>query len=895
MRLLSCQLQNIRLHRDLALEFSPRITLIGGTNETGKSTLVEALHRGLFLRASASGAPVEALRSRLSLGQPTVQVNFEAKGDKWLLHKRFSGTTGQVTLRSEASGKQLSGDDAEDLLAQLVGVKKSLGSKQASSVLPTRWAHLWVMQGSAGNNLLDAGKASYDFDALVEQLEHGGGTVVQQSIHDQYVAKQINTAIEENFTTRGLKKNSALWLREQKLNTAKSELEQAEAKLLAYEQASEELVEINEQLEKLQNKDLPALQERKKRIAISTEELSKLEIAIKLASKELEPIRLRRKGLGKAMQDIDNLKVEVKNREQRQSQLQKDEAEAESKEQALAQELQSKQTARQQLAAQKQQLDKRNQLLQALSEQARTGEAIAKLNKRKTLTAQLSKLAPIGREQLQQLRDLQQLLLDARTRQQAMTTGVKVLRTDKQIRVDNEVLEAGDQRQFSETFEVLIGDGVALQISSGGHEALDDLQRKFQMAQQNLNSALSSLKVTSLKVAEQRYEQRILLTQQLEAIGASPLRANEDLNERLDSLTKRSCELKKRLMDLSESREEMEQKQQLPTSTSELTELQDHLALTTNQTAQTLSQAESELEDTRCIIEQFKTSRIEKTSELKTLKEQQKYQNKKLGELFEDHGNQETLALQLTNLEKQIINGEQQLVELNKLKESMTNDDRDADLTSIDNQISRAKEQLNQLITQNGAAKQRCDSISIENPYAAVEQARVQLETTNNDYQNIKRISDGHKLLQQLFLDAQADLSSRYTEPLAKAIGSYLRPLVPEGNIVQLKYDQSTGFSGLQLKRGENFFNFDQLSGGMREQLTAALRLAMADVLKEGHDGSLPLIFDDAFTNSDPERISIVKQMLNTAANRGLQVILLSHDPSAYGSLVDHVTQLRAM
>ena len=149
--------------------------------------------------------------------------------------------------------------------------------------------------------------------------------------------------------------------------------------------------------------------------------------------------------------------------------------------------------------------------------------------------------------------------------------------------------------------------------------------------------------------------------------------------------------------------------------------------------------------------------------------------------------------------------------------------------------------------------------------------------------------------MQQLFLDAQADLSSRYTAPLAKAIGSYLRPLVPEGNIVQLKYDQSTGFSGLQLKRGENFFDFDQLSGGMREQLTAALRLAMADVLKEGHDGSLPLIFDDAFTNSDPERISIVKQMLNTAANRGLQVILLSHDPSAYGSLVDHVTQLRAM
>ena len=70
MRLLNCQLQNVRLHGDLELNFSPRITLIGGPNESGKSTLVEALHRALFLKASATGAPVEALQSRLHMGQP---------------------------------------------------------------------------------------------------------------------------------------------------------------------------------------------------------------------------------------------------------------------------------------------------------------------------------------------------------------------------------------------------------------------------------------------------------------------------------------------------------------------------------------------------------------------------------------------------------------------------------------------------------------------------------------------------------------------------------------------------------------------------------------------------------------------------------------------------------
>ena len=78
----------------------------------------------------------------------------------------------------------------------------------------------------------------------------------------------------------------------------------------------------------------------------------------------------------------------------------------------------------------------------------------------------------------------------------------------------------------------------------------------------------------------------------------------------------------------------------------------------------------------------------------------------------------------------------------------------------------------------------------------------------------------------------------------------------------------------------------------MREQLAAALRLSMADVLKEAHNGCLPLVFDDAFTNSDPERIDLVKRMLSTAVDRGLQVILLTCDPAAYGSFAEQVVEL---
>ena len=98
MRLINCQVQNVRIHSDLFIDFSPQITLIGGANETGKSSLIEALHRALFLKATATGKPVEALRSKLHLGQPTIEIKFEAKYKTYILKKCFTGSSGQVKL-----------------------------------------------------------------------------------------------------------------------------------------------------------------------------------------------------------------------------------------------------------------------------------------------------------------------------------------------------------------------------------------------------------------------------------------------------------------------------------------------------------------------------------------------------------------------------------------------------------------------------------------------------------------------------------------------------------------------------------------------------------------------------------------------------------------------------
>ena len=903
MRLLNCHLQNVRLHGDLSLEFSPRITLIGGANETGKSTLVEALHRALFLKAKATGAPVEALQSRLHMGQPTVSVGFEAKGDTWSLRKRFSGSSGQVSLSAASSAQSLTGEVAEEVLAELVGVKETLGSRQATTVLPTRWAHLWVMQGAAGDNLLEAGKAHYDFDALLAQLEQSGGAVVQQSSHDQRVAQRVEAALEENFTSRGVKKNSPLWQRQEELERAEFALERALARLSDYEEAGVELAGISEELETLQSQELPTLEQRRQLITEGAAASAKLDAAIELASKALEPLRLRHDAATKQLADVDQLAGQLQASQQRLADLRQSQEGAEAKEQDLARAVETKREARLRLNSQKQRLDQRNQLLQLLVERARLDESRSRLQKeieqlrssatqRIALEQQLAAGPVIGRAELSRLRELQQAWRDAATRQQAMAAGVRVLRADQPVRINGEAIATGDQRQLSSVFELQIGEGVALEITPGGGEALGDLDGQTKAAEAAFHSCLAELGASSLENAEQVAEQRSGLEQQLLALGTAAQQDSAAQEQELQRIEQRVEDLSRQVTALASAQQELEQEQSLPTALDALVALQQGVSATLTHTTTAVTQAESDLDEANSALETFKANALDGASQLQVAEAECLDRQSRLDALNQAHGSRGAQHAQVEQLAQQRQQAETELGKLQAERTALGSGDQESELASVESQIDALQLKIEGLLDRRGAAKQRCDSISGEDPYGAVEQARVQHETAELDYQSLKRVTDAHRLLKDLFTEAQADLSSRYSEPLAQSIGSFLRPLISDGPVAQLSYDQAKGFGGLQLMRGGEFYDFHQLSGGMKEQLAAALRLSMADVLKGSHDGCLPLVFDDAFTNSDPERVKIVKQMLGTAVDHGLQVILLTCDPWAYGGFADQTIEL---
>ena len=101
-------------------------------------------------------------------------------------------------------------------------------------------------------------------------------------------------------------------------------------------------------------------------------------------------------------------------------------------------------------------------------------------------------------------------------------------------------------------------------------------------------------------------------------------------------------------------------------------------------------------------------------------------------------------------------------------------------------------------------------------------------------------------------------------------------------------------FEGLEINRALGQFSFDTLSGGTKEQVAAAMRLAVAELLSADHDGCLPIVFDDSFTHSDPQRVKDLQRMLDRAADRGVQVIVLTCTPSDYTTLGAREVMLKA-
>jgi energy-coupling factor transporter ATP-binding protein EcfA2 len=952
MRLLTARVRDYRLHRDLEVAFDRRFTVISGPNQSGKSTLVEALHRALFLPVKTGGEVLKAMQPSPFRGDPEVEVVFEAAAEHWTLRKRFAAGRGSVALL-DGRGRGLQGDAAEERLAALVGTGAVARNRAAAEQLRERWGHLWVWQGSASGNPLALGAAAYDHDRLVERLQAAADQGVTSAL-DQRVLEDIQRRWETVFTAGGA--NRAPQVRKgSDLQRAQAAEGQAAAELAAIEAS------LADQGEAEQAHQRAVAQLQQLALVLPQRRAERQALAQRLArSRELEAEIGARQPLLEALQPqlaaLERDRIQLNQEQAATAALERAQAPAQGQLAALRERLPALEEGRGQaqleLAALRQASERageavrriearlqRGRLFQEISELQQRQGALALLQGRlRALDADLAALPAVDAEAVAQLRRLEAALRAAEVRAEALAASIAVVRADQAVRLDGEALEAGSSVLLSRPMLLEVGDTVTVRLTPGGGDGPVAAGEAVVRARQALEVALrpwGSATVEELAAAERRRGDQLAERQGLErqiAAAGDPSRLAERLanrNAALAALPPRSGTAAAAAAgapgsDPPPGHPEAAADRSTTTSaspaatnstpttastpTAELAmtpagepsrppagalpdpeQLRDGIArleIALGQARQAQDQAsqaqgvgEARLQQLAEELEAHRLGIARAEHDLRERDNQLLAGGTRIAQLLQRHGSAEAL-------DEACRQGQRQRDGLQSALDALR-----AELAALDPAAIRAEDQrLEQAIASLEAEERQATEARIRaegqlhadgqrDLQADLEQKLSDLESRRQERQRLEREAAMLTLLRGLLEEEQNAMGSEYAAPLAARIGRYLAAVFPEPPRASLRYDARGGFQGLEWRRGEEAaFDFAVLSTGAREQFAAALRLAMAEVLAEAYDGCLPLVFDDAFAHSDPERQRGVHRMLAEAADQGLQVILLSCD-----------------
>jgi recombinational DNA repair ATPase RecF len=897
MRLLSLTVRNYRIHRDITVEFDPSRNLIGGTNETGKSTLAEAIHRALFMRHRAGG---ELQQSMVSIhgGTPEVKLSFERAGEIWTVEKQFAGPRGSARLRSE-NGISLQGDAAEEKLAEVTG--NSDGMANRLNELTNRWSHLWVWQGTAGNDA--SSHAASRRDELVQRLQQQGLAAVMQSATDERAREKIRLIYDEIFTRTGaVKANSRLDLANKTLADANTALTRG----IEQKQRHESAVSEQENASKILADSITALPAKRDELTAVNASLTKAnelrarhereELLLQNATNNRSQIAVADQQIRDLLNQAATVRETLVPAEAKLSILADQEKAA--SEAASAAELAHRaitdavRTARQHhdLASACVSRFEKSAAHEVLA--AKAGD-IAVIEESLTADREaLSKLPVVTTAQLESLRKLENQIGQAESALNAIAAGIELISSDQAVLLDGQPLESGNPRVITETSELTIGGGTRLRIQPGGGTSLAESRRKLDELRKKLTTALDQLAIqTPAEAAEiltkrQVIEQRISKTEsRLQDLGARELAAT--LASTMNDLTAASAEVDHRRAALPGD--------QIP----ELPGSLEAARASQIGAREVLKKAESQEQSLLAVADAQRKAHQDKIRSLQTTRESLEAGRKTLSNhensariLEQNHGDATTrsaalaAAIHAETAAKTTLDAT--TAALAELNPDMLHQ-QGIRLTRV---ISIEEDKQRDAETRIAVARNTLALDGSTDPEAEFLQAKARQAAAAEEKNREQRHADSTALLHRLFSESQSAISESVTQPIADRVADYLECLFGRG--VRVAVDlTSPSQASIQLTRpGTPSFTFDSLSGGAKEQVAAALRLATAEILAANYDGGLPILFDDAFAYADKDRIQSLQTMLDLAATRGLQVIVLTCTPADYIGLGARETRL---
>lgn len=872
--------------------FSERLNVLHAPNGTGKSTLFDALSRALFDDHRVSGKDADALRPWGRALAPQVIVDFAHNGEEYRLTKRFLDEPRARLERLESGGfKPLAeGDKCVERARQLLA---STGPGRGLSQLKN-WGFaqiLWAAQGSLGIPELTGD--------LISELQRRLGHSQSTSDHETGpLEQQIEDLFSRFFTAQGKLKSGkdgapALALRKAMEEASERETASAAAHL-RYEEAVRRLEDLRAASAQTRRYELE-LDRAVEKARAEAQEHEKLLSARREVKARTESLELEFKALNERYEDLKRLRA---SRFECDKRLELQQVDDPLHERELAERLKEEASTQKALEDARLELDRADRA-RSLADLARRfvedRDKLEVATKRLQEIAAQRKLAEIARGARREL-----MAPDAKTLQLIRKAAQE--KTEVELRLEAALTTLQIVPECTGTLEVLVGEtpgtrtlepGTPVEVK-GSPQVAVDVPGFGRIRARGPEGSAQELR----EKREETLRRLALLTR---PFGTQAFDSIEKLFEQAAVLEQEAHGQEERLSALCGSSriEDLEQARRLLESAIEATLLSHADWRTSPPDAQAMKQAaEKLLED--CVV------RV------------RKLENARLTASQASSASREKRSLHTAAIEQTRKNHEEITRSLAKLELDQRSDaEREADINRAALQARAARAELEQLAqTLTARVGDPLDALSrLEKSHRKAQEAKIEAQSKEmreegslsilaqqGTYSALvaaqeNRAALGEKLareeerMEAIWLLRETVRASRdearaaLTAPIRRAATRTLERIAGR-RLGTVEMTEGLGPAHVLPEEAGAQITLDRVSGGEREQIHFALRLALADVLAKGERHLV--VLDDVFGSTDSARLSRIGQVLEDAAER-LQVLVITCHPERFRGLEDAV------
>jgi DNA repair exonuclease SbcCD ATPase subunit len=920
MRLLSVSVENYRVLKNVSVAFDPARTVVGGPQEVGKSTLVEAIHHAFFLKSRGTSTVHKAMQSDLHAGHPTVTLSFETGGRTFTITKTFAGNAAaSTTMLAEEGGRTLRGDEAESRIHELVRADHG-GSRTSDSRLKMQWAHLWVWQGTSGHDPVAHANADSPAEQLRDRLGRLGGGGVLESSLDARAGREIDARHATIFRNDGgIKAGSDLARAAEESQQAEAAFATATARVAALDAAVETLdtadrtIAIAERQLTTTTAELQAVADRIRRVGDLRIQFAEQQAAAREAEAARDEIVTVDAEIADCDRQLAELQQSIEPATKRLLELADAEQTASAELSAALDAVDASGTRQQEAATAVALLDLCEQRARLTVERHGLGSRCSRIDALReritTLAAERQDLAAIMADDMARLDTLERDRDAAAATLLAIATKVELTAGAGPVRLAGDPLAAQTAVTITAESELVIGPPGAetiLKISPGGGRSLAEATRASERADRDLALALDGLKIGSVALARQAHARLQAIHAEMAAQqGAIDGLGGDQAHREFDALDAKiasvDAEIRRRggaditISSPPSSPPALALTLGAPSTAGSLQEAEAvktavHEQLVAAHSARDTAAADAARATAAATAarrrhESLAATRREVAESIQTTRGALDSLAARRTILFERFGADRTAA----------IRERTETAHITAAAAKATHDELEAlaptglarEQSRLERAVANLQSQRQAADTARQVARDQLRREGTDDPRDDVARAAVRRRLAAATLAAARREAAALKLLAGLFAAKKRDVESQFVAPLTNRVTDYLRTILGPDTTVDIAYSGGR-FEKLSVARGEFgnvTWDFSQLSGGTKEQVAAAFRLAMAEILAEGHDGSLPIVFDDAFTNADDDRQHRLQRLLDLAADRGLQVIVFSCTPQDYAGL----------